>query len=327
MTVVLVTGGAGYIGAQAALALLDAGDQPVVLDNLSTGRREAVPSSIPLIVGDVGDRALVARALREHRIQAVMHFAASIVVPESVREPLAYYANNTCAALRLVQSCVEAGIGPFIFSSTAAVYGAPERTPVPEDAPIAPINPYGSSKAMVERMLWDVAAACPDFRPMSLRYFNVAGADPQGRAGKRASNPSHLIDLALEVVLGRRPALQIYGRDYPTRDGTCERDYIHVADLAQAHVAALRYLEAGGAPTALNCGYGKSLSVLEMIALLEALIGRALPAQDAERRAGDPPVLVAEAERIRNVLGWTPAHEDPGDILASALAWRQSLDL
>jgi UDP-glucose 4-epimerase len=297
-----------------------------VLDDLSTGMREAVPPGTPLVVGDVGDDALVARTIREHGATAVMHFAASIIVPESVREPLRYYANNTCAALGLVRACVEAGVGPFIFSSTAAVYGAPERTPVPEDAPIAPINPYGASKAMVERMLWDVAAATPGFRPMSLRYFNVAGADPAGRAGKRTKNPTHLVDMAVEAALGLRPALDINGRDYPTRDGTCERDYVHVADLAQAHVAALRYLEAGGAPVALNCGYGKSLSVLQMIARLEAALGRPVPVRDAPRRPGDAPVLVAEAERIRQVLGWTPAHEDPGEILASALAWRQSLD-
>ena len=326
MTVVLVTGGAGYIGAQAVLALLDAGDQPVVLDNLSTGVREAVPAAVPLVVGDVGDGALLAETIRRHGVTAVMHFAASIIVPESVRQPLRYYANNTCGALSLVRACVEAGIGPFIFSSTAAVYGAPERSPIPEDAPIAPINPYGASKAMVERMLWDVAAATPGFRPMSLRYFNVAGADPAGRAGKRTRNPTHLVDLAVEAALGLRPMLDINGRDYPTRDGTCERDYVHVADLALAHVAALRRLEAGAEPVALNCGYGKSLSVLDVIAQLEAITGRPVPVRSADRRAGDAPVLVAEAGRIRQELGWAPAHDDLGEILASALAWRQSLE-
>jgi UDP-glucose 4-epimerase len=325
MTVVLVTGGAGYVGAQAVLALLDAGDEPVVLDNLSTGSRDAVPAEAPLVVGDIGDPALLAETIRSYGVQAVMHFAASIIVPESVRDPLRYYANNTCSALGLIKACVGAGIGPFIFSSTAAVYGAPERSPIPEDAPIAPINPYGASKAMVERMLWDAAAAYPAFRPISLRYFNVAGADPRGRAGKRTDNPTHLIDLAVEAALGHRPTLQIFGRDYPTRDGTCERDYVHIADLADAHVAALRRLEDGAAPVALNCGYGRSLSVLEVISRLEQVLGRALPVKNAARRPGDPPTLVAEAQKIRDVLGWVPARDDLGEILASALAWRQTL--
>ena len=326
MTVVLVTGGAGYIGSHAVLALREHGDEPVVLDDLSAGAREAVPDGVPLIVGDAGDGELVAETLRRHGVDAVMHFAASIVVPESLREPLRYYANNTCGTLRLMQACVEAGVGPFVFSSSAAVYGAPEHTPVAEDSPIAPINPYGASKAMVERMLWDVAAAVPAFRPISLRYFNVAGADPGGRAGKRTRNPTHLIDSAVDAALGLRPALEIFGQDYPTRDGACERDYVHVADLADAHVAALRYLEGGGAPLALNCGYGQGFTVLEVVRRLEQLIGRPLPVRQSPRRPGDPPALVAEAGRIRSVLGWSPRHEDLGDILASTLAWRRTLD-
>jgi UDP-glucose 4-epimerase len=325
MTVVLVTGGAGYIGSQAVLSLLAAGDAPVVLDDLSTGSREAVPDGAPLIVGDAGDGELVGRILREHGVGAVMHFAASIVVPDSVLQPLDYYANNTCSSLELIRACVEAGVGPFVFSSTAAVYGAPERTPVAEEAPIAPINPYGASKAMVERMLWDVAAARPGFRPVSLRYFNVAGADPEGRVGKRTKRATHLIDSAVEAALGLRPHLDIYGQDYPTRDGGCERDYVHVADLADAHVAALRYLEAGGAPVALNCGYGRGFTVLEVVRRLEQVIGRPLPVEMAARRPGDPPSLVAQAERIRRVLGWSPAHEDLGEILASAIDWRRRL--
>jgi UDP-glucose 4-epimerase len=323
MTAVLVTGGAGYIGGQAVLALLDAGHEPVILDNLSRGTREAVPPGVPLVVGDIADRALVGETLRGRGIGAVMHFAASIVVPESVREPASYYRNNTCGALALVEACLEAGVGPFIFSSTAAVYGSPDALPIPETAPIAPINPYGASKAMVERMLQDVALARPSFRPASLRYFNVAGADPKGRAGKRSDSLTHLIDLAVETALGLQPQLQVFGHDYPTRDGTCERDYIHIADLAEAHVAALRYLEAGGEPVALNCGYGKGFTVLEVIDRLETLIGRKLPVRIAERRPGDPPSLVACADRIRSVLDWAPVREDLGDILDSALGWRR----
>jgi UDP-glucose 4-epimerase len=325
MTAVLVTGGAGYIGSHAVLALLDAGHAPVVLDNLSKGPREAVPEAVPLHVGDVADRDLVLEILRRHRIGAVMHFAASIIVPESVERPTLYYRNNTCAALSLVEACLEAGVGPFIFSSTAAVYGAPERVPVTEAAPLAPISPYGASKAMVERMLQDVAVAHPDFRPVCLRYFNVAGADAAGRAGQRTKNATHLIHLATEAALGMRPCLDIYGRDYPTRDGTCERDYIHVTDLAEAHVAALGYLEAGGEPVALNCGYGRGFTVLEVVRRLEEVIGRPLPVRDAPRRAGDPPSIVANADRIRTVLGWTPAHQDLGEILTSVLAWRRIL--
>jgi UDP-glucose 4-epimerase len=326
MTVVLVTGGAGYIGSQAVLALLEAGDTPVVLDDLSTGARDAVPTGVALEVGDVGDAELVGDLLRRYGAGAVMHFAASIVVPDSVREPLRYYANNTGKSLALIDVCVRSGVGRFVFSSSAAVYGAPDASPVREDAPIAPINPYGSSKAMVERMLWDVAAAEPAFRPVSLRYFNVAGADPKGRAGKRTRNATHLIDSALDAALGARPCLDIYGADYPTRDGTCERDYVHVADLAEAHVAALRYLEAGGAATALNCGYGKGFSVLEVVRKLEEVIGAPVPTRATGRRPGDPPVLVAEAQRIRRALGWAPAHEDLGEILRDALAWRRKLN-
>jgi UDP-glucose 4-epimerase len=326
MTAVLVTGGAGYIGSQAVLALLAAGDEPVVLDDLSTGAREAVPDGVELIVGDAGDAALAGDIIRRRGVGAVMHFAARIVVPESVREPLDYYASNTCSSLALMRACVDAGVGPFVFSSTAAVYGAPARTPIAEDAPIAPINPYGASKAMVERMLWDVAEARPAFRPISLRYFNVAGADPGGRVGKRTRKATHLIDSAVEAALGVRPSLQIYGQDYPTRDGSCERDYVHVADLADAHVAALRYLEAGGAPVAVNCGYGRGFTVLEVVRRLEQVIGRSLPIELAERRPGDPPALVAEADRIRRLLGWTPAREDLGEILSSALDWRRRLD-
>ena len=325
MTAVLVTGGAGYIGSHAVLALMDGGHTPVVLDNLSKGSREAVPKGVPLHVGDVADRDLVADVLRSHDIGAVMHFAASIIVPESVAEPELYYRNNTSAALSLIETCVQAGVGPFIFSSTAAVYGAPETSPVAEEAPLAPISPYGASKAMVERMLQDVSLARPGFRPVCLRYFNVAGADPHGRAGQRTRNATHLIHLAIETALGLQPQLDIFGNDYPTRDGTCERDYIHVSDLAEAHVAALRYLEGGGAPTVLNCGYGRGFTVLEVVQRLEALIGRPLPVRASPRRPGDPYSVVADARKIGSVLGWKPAHDDLGKILASVLAWRQTL--
>jgi UDP-glucose 4-epimerase len=297
-----------------------------VLDDLSTGAREAVPAGTPLIVGDIGDRALVSEVLRRYDVAAVMHLAASIVVPESVQDPLRYYRNNTCSSLGLVGACLEHGIGRLVFSSTAGVYGAPTVSPIPEDAPIAPINPYGASKAMVERMLWDIARADRAFRPVSLRYFNVAGADPGGRAGKRTCKPTHLIDLAVETALGLRPFVEVFGRDYSTRDGTCERDYVHVADLAAAHVAALRYLESGGDPIALNCGYGRGLSVLEVLSGLEQVLGRPLPLRQAPRRPGDPPSLVAEATRIRSVLGWAPQHDDLREILAAALAWRRGLD-
>jgi UDP-glucose 4-epimerase len=326
MTSVLVTGGAGYIGSHAVLALLDAGLKPVVLDNLSKGVRAAVPEGTPLHVGDITDKALVTQILRSHGVDAVMHFAASIIVPESVAEPVLYYRNNTCGALSLVEACLEAGVGPFIFSSTAAVYGAPEQVPVSEDAPLAPISPYGASKAMVERMLQDVAFARPEFRPVCLRYFNVAGADPKGRSGLRTKNATHLIQVGVETALGLRPQMEIYGQDYPTRDGTCERDYIHVTDLASAHVAALKYLLAGGAPTVLNCGYGRGFTVQEVVRRLEEAIGHPLPVRVAGRRPGDPPAIVSDARRIRQVLDWTPAHEDLGGILASSLAWLKSLN-
>ncbi|HEY5412236.1 MAG TPA: UDP-glucose 4-epimerase GalE [Caulobacteraceae bacterium] len=326
MTTVLVTGGAGYIGSHAVLALEAAGHAPVVLDNFSTGFAEAIPGGVPLETGDVGDRAFLAQVLERHRVGAVMHFAGSIIVPESVSDPTKYYRNNTAASLSLIEACLEAGVGPLVFSSTAAVYGAPDRSPVAEGDVTAPINPYGASKLMTERMLFDAAAAHPGFRPVALRYFNVAGADPAGRAGQRTRNATHLVQLAVETALGRRQALEIYGEDYPTRDGSCERDYVHVSDLAAAHVAALAYLEAGGAPEAMNCGYGRGLTVKEVIACLERVIGRPVETRAAPRRAGDPPALVSDPARLKRLTGWAPVHDDIDQILTSALDWQRSLD-
>ena len=326
MTTVLVTGGAGYIGSHAVLALVDAGHAPVVLDNLSTGFPEAVPEGVPLERGEAGDQAFVAAVLKRHGVGAVMHFAGSIIVPESVSDPTKYYRNNTAASLSLIEACLEAGVGPFVFSSTAAVYGAPERSPVAEDDPTVPINPYGASKLMVERMLFDTARAHPSFRPVALRYFNVAGADPAGRAGQRTRNATHLVQLAVETALGRRPVLEIFGEDYATRDGTCERDYVHVTDLAAAHVAALAYLEAGGAPEAMNCGYGRGMTVKEVIACLERVIGRPVDQRIAERRAGDPPILISDPSKLKRLLAWAPAHADIDQILTSALNWQRQLN-
>ena len=326
MTTVLVTGGAGYIGSHAVLALVDAGHAPVVLDNLSTGFPEAVPEGVPLERGEAGDQAFVTEVLKRHGVGAVMHFAGSIIVPESVTDPTRYYRNNTSASLSLIEACLEAGVGPFVFSSTAAVYGAPERAPIGEGDPTVPINPYGASKLMVERMLFDTAKAHPSFRPVALRYFNVAGADPAGRAGQRTRNATHLVQLAVETALGRRPVLEIFGEDYPTRDGTCERDYVHVTDLAAAHVAALAYLEAGGQPEAMNCGYGRGMTVKEVIACLERVIGRPVDQRVAGRRAGDPPILISDPSKLKRLLDWTPAHADIDDILTSALNWQRRLN-
>jgi UDP-glucose 4-epimerase len=326
MTTVLVTGGAGYIGSHAVLALKDAGHAPVVLDNLSTGFSEAVPKGVPFERGDVGDRDFVAAVLKRHGVGAVMHFAGSIVVPVSVSDPTSYYRNNTVASLTLIEACLEAGVGPFVFSSTAAVYGEVERAPILEGDPKQPINPYGASKLMVERMLFDTALAYPAFRPVALRYFNVAGADPAGRAGQRTRNATHLVQLAVETALGRRARLEVFGDDYPTRDGTCERDYVHVSDLAAAHVAALAYLEAGGAPEAMNCGYGHGFTVKEVIGHLERVIGRPVDQSVTGRRPGDPPILVADPSKLRRLLDWTPIHDDIDQILMTALGWQRGLN-
>ena len=325
MTSVLVTGGAGYIGSHAVLALKDGGYSPVVLDDLTTGARDAVPRDVPFHLGDVADRELVAGILGEHAVTSVMHFAGSISVGESVLAPLKYYRNNVLGSLALIESCLAAGVGRFIFSSSAAVYGVPQALPVTEDAPMAPINPYGASKAMTERMLADTAAAHPAFSPVCLRYFNVAGADAKGRTGQQGPQSTHLIRAAVEAALGHRDGLEVFGADYDTRDGTCERDYLHVTDLADSHVAALRYLEAGGPPAALNCGYGRGYTVLEVIAAVEEVIGRPLPVRSGPRRPGDPPRLVANGDKIKQVLGWSGAHSSLNDMISSALAWQARL--
>lgn len=322
---VLVTGGAGYIGSHVVLALGDAGRPVVVLDDLSTGRRAAVPPGVPLIEGDAGDRGTVEHVLREHRIGTVMHFAGSIVVPESVEKPLDYYRNNTAGSLALIESCVRAGVGRFIFSSTAAVYGMPERMPIGEDAPLSPINPYGRSKLMTELMLRDAASAY-GLRHVVLRYFNVAGADPAGRSGQSSRVATHLLKIAAQAATGRREEIQVYGDDYPTPDGTCIRDYIHVGDLASAHVAALRHLEAGGGSETLNCGYGQGYSVREVLEVVQSVLGRSLRIRTVARRAGDPPELVAGVERIRRTLDWSPRFADLRTIVRTALDWEERLE-
>ncbi len=322
---VLVTGGAGYIGGHMVLALLDAGESVVVLDNLSTGFRWAVPPQATFIQGDFGDEALVAKLIADHGIEAVAHFAAKIVVPESVADPLGYYHNNTAKARSLIETVVKGGVGHFIFSSTAAVYGEPDAMPVTEDIPLAPINPYGRSKLMVEWMLADTVRAYP-LNAAVLRYFNVAGADPQGRLGQSTPNATHLIKIAVQAALGHRDGMDCFGTDYPTRDGSCVRDYIQVSDLIAAHMLALRHLRSGGDSLTCNCGYGRGLSVLEIIDVVKAVSGVDFPVRIAARRAGDPASLVAGAERARRLLGWQPRYaDDVHAIVHQALEWERRL--
>ncbi|MBN8480940.1 MAG: UDP-glucose 4-epimerase GalE [Xanthomonadales bacterium] len=323
MTPILVTGGAGYIGSHVVLQLVARGEPVVVLDDLSSGFREAL-LGVELVRGDVGDRSLVEGLLRERGIRTVMHFAAHTIVPESVRDPLKYYGNNTCATRALLASCEAAGVRQFVFSSTAAVYGMPASGEAGEDTPTAPINPYGMSKLMSEHMLRDLSAATP-LRHVILRYFNVAGADPGGRIGQSTRNATLLIKVACEQALGRRPALAVFGTDYPTPDGTCIRDYIHVDDLADAHLRALDHLRDGGASATLNCGYGHGYSVREVIRAVERACGHALDVVEEPRRAGDPPGLIARSERLRALLGWKPRHDDLDFIVRTALAWERRL--
>ena len=319
---VLVTGGAGYIGSHIVLALQDAEFDVVVLDSLATGHAALVPEDVPLVVGDVGDRHLVRKILASRHISAVMHFAGSVVVPESITNPLAYYQNNTVKSHALIQTCVEAGVRDFVFSSTAAVYGIPSRSPVDENAPTQPINPYGTSKLMTEWMLRDVGHA-HGLRHVILRYFNVAGADSFGRTGQSTPNATHLIKVACEVALGQRSVMSVFGDDYDTPDGTCIRDYIHVTDLAAAHILALKYLRSGGASTVFNCGYGRGYSVREVLSAVEAAVGGNLRTIVAPRRPGDSPALMSNADRIKQILNWRPVHDDLGSIVCSALAWEQ----
>ncbi len=321
---VLVTGGAGYIGGHMVLGLLDASEKVVVLDNLSTGYSWAVPEGVELVVGDFGDSDLVAEIIKTRQIDAIAHFAAKIVVPESVVDPLGYYFNNSCNAHSLIAAAVNGGIKHFIFSSTAAVYGDTASEPVTETTPLHPISPYGRSKLMVEWMLEDVSRA-HDFRYVALRYFNVAGADPKGRLGQTSKNATHLIKIGAQTALGRRPAMTIYGEDYPTRDGTCERDYIQVTDLADAHLDALRYLRGGGGSTVCNCGYGHGATVKEVIDVVRRVSGVDFRVEVGPRRAGDPAVIVAVADRAREVLGWRPQRDNLEEIVKQALDWERRL--
>jgi UDP-glucose 4-epimerase len=321
---VLVTGGAGYIGGHMALALADAGEKIVVVDNLSTGFAWAVPSGATLIVGDFGDSALIERLIEEHEVDAIAHFAAKIVVPESVGDPLGYYLNNTSKARNLIECAVKKGVRHFIFSSTAAVYGETTSEPVAESAALNPMSPYGRSKLMVEWMLADAGRA-HDLRRVVLRYFNVAGADPQGRLGQSAANATHLIKRAVQTALGRHADLDMFGQDYPTRDGTCIRDYIQVTDLIDAHMAALAYLRRGGASLTCNCGYGQGYSVKEVIEVVKRVSGIDFKVNAVGRRAGDPAAIVAQADLIRRELGWRPQRGDLDMIVKQALDWERRL--
>lgn len=321
---VLVTGGAGYIGSHMVLELRDAGQPVVVLDNLSTGFRWALPDDVPLVVGDVGDPELVSKIIAQYRIDAIIHFAGSIIVPESVENPLLYYKNNTSNTRTLIESAVDGKVPNFIFSSTAAVYGNPERNPVTEDARLQPMSPYGTSKLMSEFMLADTANA-HDFDYVALRYFNVAGADPKGRSGQSTPNATHLIKVACETALGRRSHMQIFGTDYPTYDGTCVRDYIHVSDLAAAHMAALSYLRSGGKSDVFNCGYSHGFSVSEVIEAVKDVSGSNFEVRLTDRRPGDPAAIVAASDKIRQTLGWKPQYDDLQGIVANALNWETQL--
>jgi UDP-glucose 4-epimerase len=323
MSTILVTGGAGYIGSHVVRQLGERGEDVVVLDNLSTGFRSAILCG-DLVVGDTGDAELVSRLLQDRGVDTVLHFAAHIVVPESVSNPLKYYRNNTANTRTLLECCVNAGVKHFIFSSTAAVYGIPEGGVAAEDTPTAPINPYGWSKLMSEQILRDVSAASP-LRHVALRYFNVAGADPAGRIGQSTPEATHLIKVACEHVVGKRDSVSIFGTDFQTRDGTGVRDYIHVEDLAAAHLKALDYLRAGGESATLNCGYGRGFSVREVLDCVARVGGMPLSVAEGPRRPGDPPELIARAERIRNALSWTPAHADLDEIVSTALAWEKRL--
>lgn len=321
---VLVTGGAGYIGSHMVLALVEAGESVVVIDNLSTGFSAFLPQGVPLFIGDAGDENLVEGVIEQHGVESIIHFAGSVVVPDSMRDPLGYYRNNTFTTRNLLNAAVKRGVGRFIFSSTAAVYGNPEQVPVPETAPTRPLSPYGFSKLMSEIMLHDVASA-HGMKYSVLRYFNVAGADPQARIGLATTGATHLLKVAVEAATGQRAKVDVYGTDYPTPDGSCIRDFIHVTDLVQAHRSALGYLRGGGESVTLNCGYGRGYSVLETIETVRRISGRNFAVQYSERRPGDIMTMVADADRIRAMLDWTPQYDDLGTIVTHALAWEEKL--
>ncbi|WP_426442352.1 UDP-glucose 4-epimerase GalE [Bradyrhizobium genosp. P] len=316
---ILITGGAGYIGGQTVLALLDRGEIPLVLDDLSTGHRAAVPAEVPLVIGDVGDTELVLQLIKQHNVEAILHFAAKIVVAESVADPLKYYLSNTVKTRALLEAATKGAVRHFVFSSTAAVYGNPDAASISEDAPPVPLSPYGRSKLMSEQMLRDVSAAY-GMSYAILRYFNVAGADPAGRHGQSTPNATHLIKVAIETALGRHSHMNIYGEDYPTADGTCVRDFVHVADLANAHLAVLDYLQRGGESCILNCGYGRGYSVRQVVETVRRVAGIAFEARSAERRPGDPTSVVANSSRLVR-LGWRPALDDLSTIVRHAYEW------
>lgn len=320
---ILITGGAGYIGSHVALHLAERAERVIILDNISRGFRQAA-RNLMLIEGDVANRSLVSSVLKSFDIDTIMHFAAFTIVPESVREPLKYYDNNTCGTRSLIESAVECDVRHFVFSSTAAVYGVPQDGIASEDSALAPINPYGASKLMSEWILRDTAAAS-NLRYVALRYFNVAGSDVQGRIGQATPNATLLVKVACEVAVGKRPFLSIFGTDYPTPDGTGVRDYVHVEDLASAHLAALDYLRANGASAIFNAGYGHGYSVREVIESVERVSGKRLEVREQPRRAGDPPQLIARTERIRKTLAWEPRLDDLDRIVATALAWERKL--
>jgi UDP-glucose 4-epimerase len=325
MPKVLVTGGAGYIGSHTTLALSEAGYEVVVYDNLSTGKAEAVLPPARLVVGDLAETEALDRLMAKEKFSAVLHFAGSIVVPESVENPLKYYVNNTGNTTELIRLAVKNAIPRFVFSSTAAVYGMPDTTAVTEDSPTKPINPYGRTKLMSEWVIEDTAAAHPDFSFVILRYFNVAGADPAGRIGQSTPDATHLIKVASQAALGRRDALHIFGTDYDTPDGTCIRDYIHVTDLAAAHVLALAHLEAGKPAGIFNCGYGHGYSVREIAGAVKKASKVDFPVIESPRRAGDPPALISDPTRIRATMNWKPAHDDIHAIALSAYRWEMRL--
>ncbi len=319
----LVTGGAGYIGSHVVRQLGAAGEKVVTLDNLCTGFRQAVTAG-ELVVGETGDSALLERIFAEHDIDTIMHFAAHTIVPESVADPLKYYRNNTCSSRTLLEAAQKHGVKHFVFSSTAAVYGIPPGGRAAEDSPMVPINPYGTSKLMTEWMLRDLAlAGGPSY--VALRYFNVAGCDPSGTIGQSTPKATLLVKVACEAATGRRPGVSIFGTDYPTPDGTGLRDYIHVEDLAAAHLDALTYLRSGGESTTLNCGYGHGYSVREVLQAVEKANGASLNISEEARRAGDPPELVAVADKVRSVLGWTPKYDDLDTIVRTSLEWERKI--